>query len=868
MLKTVKALFIILLAGIITASLIILPLPPTGPIGPYLNGVFPETSPGVGGSWALYDPFPNIGIGSPLRILEFPGSSDILVLSKLGEVWRVSLEDQTKELILDIKDRSFKKGEAGTVGMVLHPEFGNPNTPDKQLIFLFYRTKPEPDEFHEKGFNRLSKFAWDPISENFDPDSEEILIQQYDRSTWHNGGGMFFGPDGFLYLSLGDEGHEDFQSISTQQISGGLFSGIIRIDVDNDLSRSHHIRRQPQANGLPPSGWGDTYTQGYSIPNDNPWVNPDSSTLEEFYAIGIRSPYSMHFDSISQKIWLSDVGAGKREEISHVEMGDNLQWPFLEGTLESEEHQKPDPLIGQEKGVYYEYDRSLGSCIIGGGIYWGDVFPSLYEKYLFADYIQDKLMAITTDGSGAGIEFEILLSSLGGQSIEWPESPGITGVHLLTNGDILLTITGEDFTEPGKILKLKQNDVVPDPPSNLSELEIFSDLDELTPVSGIIPYKVNTPLWSDRAIKKRWLAIPNDGEFDSENEWIDFKSNAEWTFPEGSVFIKHFELPITTDIEGESVPLETRFFVIGKDGIGYGLTYEWNDDGSDAVLLRGGSSKEFEITNGTQTVFTQKWDFPSRNKCMTCHTDNAKYVLGVKTHHLNGDLYYPDLGRSMNQLEYLNLLGIFRQNIGNPDAYSKAFPIDDETVDLELRISSYLDANCSSCHRFGGVPGLSLDFRFVVPLKLQNSINFPTQSPASDPNRQIIKPGDHAASEIWIRDGSSEDNRMPPIGRNLVDQMYVDSLAKWIDNLTEDDHQINALFLYPNPCKDWLRLRIKDDWTPPFRIKIYSLNGRLLLQESATTRSHQLDLTQHPPGTYLIEVSTGGEKQIGKFILY
>ena len=867
MLKIAKIFFVVILLGTITISLRVPSLPPSGPIGPYLNEIFPDKNPGVGGSWAIEDALSSLSIASPLRILEFPGSSDLLVLSKLGEVWRVSLEDQTEELVLDIKDRSFKKGEAGTVGMVLHPEFGNPNAPDKQLIFLFYRTKPQPDEWDEKGFNRLSKFSWDAQNERFDPDSEEILIQQYDRSTWHNGGGMFFGIDGFLYLSLGDEGQDPFQTASTQQISDGLFSGVIRIDVDNDPNRSHPIRRQPKANATPPSGWGNTYSQGYSIPNDNPWVSEDTSTLEEFYAIGIRSPYSLFYDSITQRIWLSDVGAGKREEISLVEMGDNLQWPYLEGTSESEVHQKPEPFIGNEKGLYFEYDRSLGSCIIGGGVYRGDVFPSLYEKFLFADYTGDKLMAITADGNGASVELEILLSSLEGQNVDLPESPGITGIHFLTNGDILLTVSGEDFTVPGKILKLKQNDVIPDPPANLSELGAFIDLEEMIPAPGIIPYTVNAPLWSDRAIKKRWIAIPNDGTFDSPNEWIDFQSTSEWTFPEGTVFIKHFELPITTDPDGGTTPFETRFFVIAKDGKGYGLTYKWNDEGTDAELLRGGASEDFEITEGGGTAFTQTWDFPSRTKCMSCHTANANYILGMKTHQLNGEMNYPELGRSMNQLDFFNELGVFGQDIGTPGNFAKSYPIDDQTVDLELRIRSYLDANCSSCHRTGGLPMVNLDLRFVVPIRLHNSINFPTRSVASDPNRLIIQPGDHASSELWIRDASIEDNRMPPVGRNLVDQVYVDSLAKWIDNLSAEAHVNNDLYLYPNPTNGWLVARISDKWNPPFFIKIYSINGAFILQETSTNYLVNLDLTKHPAGPYFIEVSAGSERQIGKFIL-
>jgi len=235
---------------------------------------------------------------------------------------------------------------------------------------------------------------------------------------------------------------------------------------------------------------------------------------------------------------------------------------------------------------------------------------------------------------------------------------------------------------------------------------------------------------------------------------------------------------------------------------------------------------------------------------------------------MNGDLYYPSLGTNMNQLEYLNQSGIFHQDIGNVGSYQKAFPITDNTVDLEVRIRSYLDANCSSCHRQGGVPMVDLDFRFVLPLKLQNYINFPTQSQASDPNRLVVKSGDHASSELWVRDASYNDNRMPPIGRNLVDQVYIDSLAKWIDNLSEDAGANKELFLFPNPCTDWLVLRISDNWIPPFQIKVYSIDGKFILQETSELHSVYLDLAKYPAGTYLIEAIADGERQISKFIMH
>ena len=872
MLRNLPILFFFLVLGLISLATIAPALLSPDPMGPYLNGIFPKTTPGAGGSWALEDAYPELSIASPLRILEFPNSEDLLVLSKVGEIWRVSLQDQSESLVLDIKDRAFKLGEAGTIGMALHPQFGNPNAPDQQLIFVFYRSKPEPDKWTDKGFNRLSKFAWDPLTQSFDLSSEEILIQQYDRSTWHNGGGMFFGADGFLYLSLGDEGLPEYQVASTQSLSRGLFSGVLRIDVDNDPGRSHPIRRQPLPNADPPAAWFTTFTQGYSIPKDNPWLSPDSSALEEFYAIGTRSPFSMHYDRQTEKIWVADVGSVTREEVSLIEKGDNLQWPYLEGTFEEGKHQKPEPLIGKEKGIFFEYDRSVGSCIIGGGIYRGERFPSLNEKYLFADFTANKLMALPNTGTDAINEnHETLISNLYGQGIDLPSSASITGVHFLSNGEILLTLTGaitiDKFLLPGKILRLKQKVVVPDPPSRLSELNVFTDLENLIPIPGIIPYTVNAPLWSDRATKKRWIAVPNDGKFDSPEEWIDFKSSQEWTFPAGTVFIKHFDLPLETDGTGISQALETRFFVIGEDGIGYGLTYKWNAEGSDAFLLGGGTSSDYDIMEDGSIAYSQTWNFPSRDQCMSCHTANAKYVLGVKTHQLNGDQYYPNLGSTRNQLDYLQELGAFRQQIKKGHNYAKAYPIEEASADLGLRIRSYLDANCSSCHRKDGVPMVDLDLRFEAPLRLKNMVNFSTQSQASDPDRLLVKPGDHAASELWVRDASTTENRMPPIGRQIVDQVYVDSLAKWIDQLTEDAGNYKELLLYPNPSTGTLTIHIGDHLLPPFQIRVYGMDGRIQLQGASETSVLTLDLSKQAAGTYLLEVRTKEDRQMGKFIL-
>lgn len=840
--------------------------PPPGAIEPYLDGIFPDTPPGEGNLWQLEDPMPHLGLPSPIKILPLDDNNTLMVLSKRGEVYLVDRDQQSKTLVLDIKDRTFKLGDAGSVGMALHPKFGDPNHPDRQEIFIYYKTKKEIDIFGSIGYNRLSRFQWDVDAQNFDADSEQILIQQYDRSEWHDGGGMFFGDDGFLYLSIGDEGKEEFQKDSNQRLDGGFFAGILRLDVDNDPAKSHPIRRQPKPNAQPLDDWGETFSQGYGIPNDNPWLDPNGGILEEFVVLGIRSPFTMHLDRPTGEIWLADVGSDKREEINIAAIGDNLQWPYMEGKLPSETHTKPDPFIGNEKAVYFEYERDIGTCVIGGGIYRNDYFTELNEKYLFADFTAKKIMALSKTGSNNEPEFEVLLNNLSAQPVELPVKPRISGIHIQEDGNIFVTIYGESADSLSKIFQLKRISAVMDPPAKLSELNVFKNMESLEVRSGILPYDVNAPLWSDGASKKRWIALPNDGSFDEAHEQIKYSKTNPWDFPEGTVFIKHFELPLTTEQNGENARLETRFFIIGKGKKGYGLTYKWNEEGTEAYLLGGGSSRHFDITSDGEYAYTQTWDFPSRDQCITCHNDNADYVLGVNTHQLNGTFNYTDTER--HQLEYWNKLGIFGSQVVINGFEPKSYAISDENIELGKRIRSYLDANCASCHQEGGIPDINLDFRYTNGRNLKEYIDFPTASHASAENRSIIELGDHSESELWIRDSSNEDNRMPPLGRNKVDQIYIDSLAKWIDNLeplTSPAH--HELIVFPNPTTGWIGIRIDSDWTPPYFIDISSISGRNIWQTSTDQNFEYFDLTHAPTGNYLITARSGDRVQTRKFVI-
>jgi len=862
--RTITIAVITLILGTSWLSLV---QPPPGAMSPYLNGQFPSATPGFSGSWKLVDFELGQNIPSPLKVYDMPNSDDLIVLSKNGTVWRLSEHSETLEQILDVRDRTFRLTDAGALSIAFHPDFDAADPNATNSLFLFYRNTPNPTEWHESGYNRLVKYTWDQESQSFPNETEEILIQQFDRFPWHDGGGLFFDSDGYLHLGFGDEGQDHMQVASTQRLDGGFFNGSIRIDIDNDPARSHPIRRQPLPLGGLPQGWtGGTYSQGYSIPNDNPWVDEGGGALEEFYTIGLRSPYSMTYDRDKEMILQADVGSNVQEEINIIEKGDNLQWPYMEGVVTSQVREKPANLIGSEKVPYYTYDRSFGSCIVGGGVYRHDRFSQLNDHYLFGDFTQNKLAAIPIDPTADDVEPKLLLTDVMSQQVYLPFEPKMTGVSLTDDGRVFVTIMGEDSESPGTILELQQSTFVADPAEKLSDLQVFADMTTLAVVPGILPYTVNSPLWSDGAEKKRWIALPNDGTHDSPSEQIVFSAEEDWKFPEGTVFIKHFELPTDLNDETKTVRLETRFFVLGGDNVAYGLTYRWNEEGTEAYLLPAGESRLVDIMDGDTYSHTQQWDFPSRDQCMSCHNSNAKFVLGVKTHQLNGEVYYPHLGAEMNQLDFMDQAGMFTSGLQSQSRYLKSYGIGSEEGSLDQQVRSYLDANCASCHREGGLPTVFFDLRYTSILDAKQYDGLPNNSHASTEGGKIIVKGDHQASELWIRDASTDENKMPPIGRSLVDEVYVDSLAAWIDKLPDTgafDHEVIA---YPNPTQGWLAVRVKEEWQPPFKLTVSTISGHKVYEANTDNLFTYIDLSDFISGTYIITVASEQRRKSVKVV--
>lgn len=716
-------------------------------------------------SWRLVEAFPGVSFDDPVALVSAPGSRFLFVSEREGKLYAFENRRAVSEkrLVLDLSGQNQGENDSGLLGIALHPEFGQPDSDNRSYLYVHYAYREMPivgrtPPVNTRTRSRLSRFSLNLDTLVADPASELVLIDQDDDSIWHQGGALFFHPgDGFLYLSVGDEGSGNCNLGNCQRIDRDLFSGILRLDVDQrggDVS--HPIVRQP-ATGR---------TQGYFIPNDNPFVG-QPSVLEEFYAIGLRNPYRVTHDPVDDIVWIAEVGQEGREELDLLAPGANYQWNVFEGTLRSA-GAMPETPLGTWTPPLLELNRLQALSIIGGYVYRGTQLRSLIGKYIFADFSRGRIWALpylARDGNVELGELELLMTAPFRDRVN-----GITSFGLDASGELYLLTLGAG----SKIQKLEQDNSVLNAPLTLSASRIFRDLDRLEPQPVLRHYSVQSPLWSDGASKQRWLALP-------EGQQIEFAPSGAWSFPEGTVFVKHFELPLD-EREPERVRrLETRLLVAGAGGEYYGMTYKWNAEGTDADLVTEPLFEDITVIDSNGAPRTQTWFFPGPRDCPSCHSAAAGYVLGVRTAQLNG----PG-GSDPNQLAAWLAAGLLRDG---PDLDELAHlphlsSLSDESASLEQRVVSYWDSNCAMCHGVEDRIRASWDARYATPIDERRLISEPAINGGLDGATSLIEPGDAARSILYQRDASLvTGQRMPPLASHRRDEAYLQVLARWIDSL-------------------------------------------------------------------------------------
>jgi uncharacterized repeat protein (TIGR03806 family) len=736
------------------------------PIGPFLNGRMPELGPGISGNWSAVVAFPNLAFKNALGLLPVPGTTRLAVWEREGRIWTFDnrRDSADKKLVLDISRQCQGWDDSGLLGLAFHPDVAK-----NHYVFVWYAWVPpgtvEGDPEHrprtdKPNHDRLSRFTLDANGVAV-PGSELVFIDQETHVVWHKGGGMFFHPkDGFLYITVGD----DEDGSNSQRIDHNLLGGLLRIDVDKRGGQiSHPIPRQP-ANG---------HTDNYFIPNGNPFVGK-SGVLEEFYGIGLRSPHRMTHDAVTGRTFIGDVGDSQREEIDVIEASDppglNFQWPIIEGLRGD----LTPPYLGVNKRPIIDYDHGDGSAVIGGFVYRGKQWADdLGGRYIFGDNGNGRIWALD-ERTAPVSKLQLCTLPFGPGPNSGSNYTGLSSFGFDADGELYLC---QMSSHAGQIYRLQRDGPPPARkpfPRLLSRTGAFTDTAKLVAAPGLVPYTVNSPLWSDGAVKSRWMALPDGGK-------IGFAEKGEWSFPNGTVFVKHFELPIDETHPQERRRLETRLLVRDASGSAYGVTYKWRPDNSDADLVTESVTEDITIHTAAGTTRKQAWYFPSQNDCMQCHTLAAGYVLGPKTRQLNGDFTYAT-GAKDNQLRAWNHLGLFNPQIDEAKiaGFDKLVAVADATAPLDRRVRSYLDSNCAQCHRPGGVHAL-WDARYDTPIEAASIVNGRPVGQIGIPGAKVVKPGDAEHSLLFRRVNALDPIlKMPPLARNLIDPAAAAAIGQWV----------------------------------------------------------------------------------------
>ena len=241
------------------------------PIGPYLNSVFPPKAPSASASWNVEVAFTNVSFDQPMFLLPYPGTNRLVMLHKPGLVStfpnRRGVAQAEVVPFLDISSRTFSVSDCGLTGMAFHPQFGQAGSTNRGYIYITYKWRPASvgTSYPDYAYWRLSRFTVPDGQIAADPNSEVVMVQQFDRQEFHDAGCLMFDPDGFLYFSIGDEGGANDEFNSTQTLTERLLSGIFRIDVNRNPSLSHAIRRQPFHHPAMPAGWpAHTWVSAFS----------------------------------------------------------------------------------------------------------------------------------------------------------------------------------------------------------------------------------------------------------------------------------------------------------------------------------------------------------------------------------------------------------------------------------------------------------------------------------------------------------------------------------------------------------------------------------------------------------------------------
>ena len=302
------------------------------------------------------------GLSHPVQVTHAgDGLGRLFVVEQGGRIRIVEEGEVLSQPFLDITDRTDRQGEQGLLGVAFHPDYAS-----NGYVYVNYTR----DNDGATVIARYSVSASDPNVA--DPGSRFVLLTIAQPYGNHNGGQLLFGPDGYLYVGMGDGGSGGDPEENGQD-PGNLLGAMLRLDVDGDSP--------------------------YEIPDDNPYVGEAGE--DEIWAIGLRNPWRFSFDRETGDLYIGDVGQNAWEEVSYQAAGTpgglNFGWDCYEGTYAYELDEQctgadlTDPIA--------EYSHDVGRSVTGGFVYRGSLFPNLRGRYFYADYVTGRIWSLYKTGT-------------------------------------------------------------------------------------------------------------------------------------------------------------------------------------------------------------------------------------------------------------------------------------------------------------------------------------------------------------------------------------------------------------------------------------------------------------------------------------
>jgi mono/diheme cytochrome c family protein len=309
-------------------------------------------------------------------------------------------------------------------------------------------------------------------------------------------------------------------------------------------------------------------------------------------------------------------------------------------------------------------------------------------------------------------------------------------------------------------------------PADLAGTGCYADVAGHQLVPQLIPFEINSPLWSDGALKRRFLLIP-DGES------IGYTEAGALTMPVGTLLVKEFWLEGVAGDPKSRFPVETRFLAKRcEEGDciepWQGYSYRWNAEGTEAELLDPGSADErtdWTVTDAGGQEVTHTHIYPSRLNCTRCHNAPTGRVLGLQAIQLDRPVDYG--GVIADQVATLEAIGVLGGSNSTEDLVRLPSSLD-PSYDLESRSRAYYHTNCSHCHRPAGERP-TIDFRFQTPLAADNICN-------------QMSPGNGTGSTLYVRDSTRGAGQMPPLATDVADGYQLATTDAWIDNIGTCPH--------------------------------------------------------------------------------